>query len=37
MYEWKKQIQIIVDEIDKCIKLHNYEALTLLFLSLKLG
>ena len=37
MYEWKKQIQIIVDEIDKCIKLHNDEALTLRFLSRKLG
>lgn len=37
MYEWKKQIQIIVDEIDKCIKLHNDEALTLKFLSRKLG
>lgn len=37
MYEWKKQIQIIVDEIDKCIKLHNDEALTLQFLSRKLG
>ncbi|WP_304508010.1 helix-turn-helix transcriptional regulator [Anaerotignum sp.] len=37
MYEWQKQIQIIVDEIDKCIKNHNDEALTLRFLSHKLG
>ncbi len=28
MYEWQKQIQIIVDEIDKCIKNYNDEALT---------
>lgn len=37
MYEWQKQIQIIVDEIDKCIKSYNDEALTLRFLSRKLG
>lgn len=37
MYEWHKQIQIIVDEIDKCIKHHNGEAITLRFLSRKLG
>ena len=37
MYEWQKQIQIIVDEIDECIKNHNDEALTLSFLSSKLG
>lgn len=37
MYEWQKQIQIIVDEIDKCIKVHNDEALTLYLLSRKLG
>lgn len=37
MYEWQKQIQIIVDEIDECIKNHNDEALTLRFLSCKLG
>ncbi|WP_324825372.1 helix-turn-helix transcriptional regulator [Sinanaerobacter sp. ZZT-01] len=37
MYEWQKQIQMIVDEIDKCIKNHNGEALTLRFLSRKLG
>lgn len=37
MYEWKKQIQIIVDEIDKCIKNYNGEALTLRFLSCRLG
>lgn len=37
MYEWQKQIQIIVDEIDKCIKQHDDEALTLRVLSSKLG
>lgn len=37
MYEWQKQIQIIVDEIDKCIKGYNDEALTLRFLSHRLG
>lgn len=37
MYEWQKLIQIIVDEIDKCIKCYNDEALTLRFLSRKLG
>lgn len=37
MYEWQKQIQIIVDEIDECIKNHNDEALTLRILSCKLG
>ena len=33
MYEWQKQIQVIVDEIDNCIKHYNNEALTLRFLS----
>lgn len=37
MYEWQKQIQIIVDEIDKCIRNYNNEALTLRFLSRRLG
>lgn len=37
MYEWQKQIQIIVDEIDKHIKSHNDEALTLHLLAQKLG
>lgn len=37
MYEWQKQIQLIVDEIDKCIKSYNDEALTLRFLSHRLG
>ncbi|MEG0854106.1 MAG: AraC family transcriptional regulator, partial [Angelakisella sp.] len=37
MYEWHKQIQIIVDEIDECIAHHHDEALTLRFLSHKLG
>lgn len=37
MYEWQKQIQLIVDEIDECIKNQNGEAITLRFLSRKLG
>ena len=37
MYEWHRQIQIIVDEIDHCIKHRDDEALTLRFLSRKLG
>ena len=37
MYEWQKQIQTVVDEIDKCIKGYNNEAMTLRFLSRKLG
>ena len=37
MYEWHKQIQIIVNEIDDCIKRCNDEAVTLRFLSRKLG
>jgi len=37
MYEWHRQIQIIVDEIDECIKHRDDEALTLRFLSRKLG
>ncbi len=37
MYEWQKQIQIIVDEIDRCIQNYNSEGLTLRFLSRKLG
>ncbi|WP_150267488.1 helix-turn-helix transcriptional regulator [Paenibacillus tepidiphilus] len=37
MYEWHKQIQIIVDEIDECIKHRNGEAITLRVLSRKLG
>ena len=37
MYEWQKQIQIIMDEIDACIKGHRDEALTLRFLSRRLG
>lgn len=37
MYEWQKQIQIIVDEIDNCIKNYNDEALTLRVLSRRLG
>lgn len=37
MYEWQKQIQIIVDEIDNCIKAYNDEALTLHSLSCRLG
>ena len=37
MYEWQKQIQVIVDEIDECMKGHSDEALTLRFLARKLG
>ncbi|WP_100065932.1 helix-turn-helix transcriptional regulator [Miniphocaeibacter massiliensis] len=37
MYEWQKQIQTIVDEIDKCIKNYNSEDLTLKSLSNSLG
>ncbi len=37
MYEWRQQIQVIVDEMDRCIKDHNDEALTLRFLSRRLG
>jgi len=37
MYEWHKQIQIIVDEIDECIKHRNSEAITLRLLSRRLG
>lgn len=37
MYEWQKQVQMMVDEIDKCIKSYHDEALTLRFLSRKLG
>lgn len=37
MYEWHKNVQDIVCEIDKCIKSQNDEALTLDCLSQKLG
>ncbi|MCH1983277.1 helix-turn-helix transcriptional regulator [Ruminococcus sp. OA3] len=37
MYEWQQQIQMIVDEIDKCIKKYDDEALTLRALSQRLG
>lgn len=37
MYQWQKQIQIIVDNIDLCIRQHHDEALTLEFLSGTLG
>lgn len=37
MYEWYKQVQIIIDEIDLCIKAHDDEALMLKHLSGKLG
>ncbi|MGN1010561.1 MAG: helix-turn-helix domain-containing protein [Clostridia bacterium] len=37
MYEWQKQIQIIVDEIDACIENHEDETLTLGALGRKLG
>ncbi len=37
MYEWHRQIQTVVDEIDECIKHRDDEALTLRFLSRRLG
>ncbi|WP_310604293.1 helix-turn-helix transcriptional regulator [Anaerosporobacter sp.] len=37
MYEWQKQIQIIIDEIDLCIKKMDDEAVSLSHLSSKLG
>lgn len=37
MYEWRKQIQIMVDQIDECMKQHDDEALTLGVLSRRLG
>ena len=37
MYEWQKQIQIFVDEIDSCIKNYHDEALTLRTLPRQLG
>lgn len=37
MYQWQKQIQIMVDEIDRCIKAGADEDLTLRSLSGKLG
>ena len=37
MYEWRRQIQAIVDAIDECIKNHDDEALTLRRLSCGLG
>lgn len=37
MYEWQKRIQMIVDEIDRSIKNHNDETLTLSLLSRRLG
>lgn len=37
MYEWHKQVQRIVNEIDDCIKHRNDEAVTLRLLSRKLG
>ena len=37
MYQWEKQIQQIVDEIDSSIRAHNDAALTLSALSRRLG
>ena len=37
MYEWQKQIQVIVDQIGQCIKNHDDESLTLHCLSGRLG
>ena len=37
MYEWRRQIQQIVDESDGCIRSHDDAALTLRSLSRTLG
>lgn len=37
MYEWHKQIQVIIQEIDDCIKSKSDEILTLSYLAKKLG
>lgn len=37
MYEWHRKIQTMVDEIDRCIKKHDDETLTLHHISQKLG
>ena len=37
MYQWEKQIQQMVDEIDSSIRAHNDDALTLSALSRRLG
>lgn len=37
MYEWQRQIQTVVDEMDRCIKNYDDEALTLHALCNKLG
>lgn len=37
MGEWEELVQIIVEEVDKCIKKHNDETLTLSCLAHKLG
>ncbi len=37
MQEWYRQIQLLIDEIDDCIRNKNDEALTLSFLAKKLG
>ena len=37
MYEWRKQIQMIIDEIDRCIIAREDESLTLRALAAKMG
>lgn len=37
MYEWQNKIQIMIDEIDACIKKNDDEALSLRRLAKKLG
>jgi len=37
VYEWHKQIQVVIQEIDNCIKSKNDEILTLSYLAKKLG
>ena len=37
MGEWERLVQVIVEEVDECIKNRNDEALTLSALARKLG
>ena len=37
MYEWHKQIQVVIQEIENCIKSKNDEIFTLSYLAKKLG
>ena len=37
MSDWHRQIQMIIDEIDRCIRMGNDESLTLSALAAKMG